>query len=126
MAGLCQYPLRAAPTSTHDQPLLTPADAPTISSLRNDPRIQKIPPFLSLFCILVGIAWLLLLPLDSYSRYTYISENALLPGQVHTYFTGSEQNVFRAYKHEVDSVAEKGFEEYECSHNVVAANSADA
>lgn len=48
-----------------------------------------------------------MLPLDSYSRRTYISENALLPGQVHTYFAGSDQNVFRAYKHEVDRLLDK-------------------
>ena len=43
----------------------------------------------------------MLLPLDGYSRKTYISENALLPGQVRTYFSGSEHNVFRAYRQEV-------------------------
>lgn len=48
-----------------------------------------------------GIFWLFLLPLQRYSRQTYISENALLPGQVHTYFAGSEQNVFRAYREEL-------------------------
>ena len=67
----------------------------------------KLPPYLSLTCIVVGIVWLVLLPLDSNSRRTYISENALLPGQVHTYFGGSEQNIFRAYKHELDSWAEE-------------------
>jgi GPI-anchor transamidase subunit GAA1 len=72
--------------------------------LRRDPRILKLPPYLSLLCILIGVAWLLLLPLDSYSRRTYISENALLPGQVHTYFGGSDQNVFRAYKQEVNGL----------------------
>lgn len=46
------------------------------------------------------------LPLNEYSRQTYISENALLPGQVHTYFGGSEQNVFRAYRHELATVLE--------------------
>lgn len=30
-----------------------------------------------------------------------MSENALLPGQVHTYFSGSEHNIFRAYRQEV-------------------------
>ncbi|KAI9788624.1 MAG: Glycosyl phosphatidyl inositol protein transamidase complex subunit [Peltula sp. TS41687] len=79
-----------------------------ILSLRRDARIQKLPPYLSLFCIAVGVIWLLLLPLDSYSRYTYISENALLPGQVHTYFAGSEQNIFRAYRHEVQGLADMG------------------
>ncbi|KAH6649616.1 Gaa1-like protein [Chaetomium tenue] len=75
--------------------------------LRRDPRILKFPPYLSLLCILVGVAWLFLLPLDRYSRKTYISENALLPGQVHTYFGGSDQNVFRAYKHEVNELVGK-------------------
>jgi len=67
-------------------------------------RILKVLPFLSILCILVGVTWLLLLPLDKYSRNTYISENALLPGGVHTYFSGSEQNVFRAYRHEVKAL----------------------
>ncbi|TEA12327.1 GPI transamidase component GAA1 [Colletotrichum sidae] len=76
-------------------------------SLRRDPRILKLPPYLSLACVLGGIAWLFLLPLNDYSRRTYISENALLPGQVHTYFGGSDQSVLRAYKHEVNSVKDR-------------------
>ncbi|KAJ3570843.1 hypothetical protein NPX13_g5591 [Xylaria arbuscula] len=79
----------------------------TILTLRRDPRLLKLPPYLSLLCIVVGVAWLLLLPLHDYSRRTYISENALLPGQVHTYFGGSDQNVFRAYRHEVDALKDK-------------------
>lgn len=67
----------------------------------------KLPPYLSLLCILVGVTWLVLLPLDKYSRRTYISENALLPGQVHTYFGGSEQNIFRAYRRELDAFVNK-------------------
>lgn len=69
--------------------------------LRRDPRILKIPPYLSALFVLIGLTWTLLLPLNRNSRQTYISENALLPGQVHTYFGGSEQNVFRAYKQEL-------------------------
>jgi len=80
--------------------------------LRRDPRILKLPPYLSVLCILVGVVWLFLLPLDEYSRRTYISENALLPGQVHTYFGGSDQNVFRAYKHEVNALVDKSNVEY--------------
>lgn len=72
----------------------------------------KLPPYLSLLCILAGVAWLFLLPLDQYSRRTYISENALLPGQVHTYFGGSDQNVFRAYKHEVNDLVGKSNAEF--------------
>ncbi|KAH0489117.1 hypothetical protein TgHK011_010195 [Trichoderma gracile] len=76
-------------------------------SLRRDPRLLKIPPYVSALCIVVGVVWLLLLPLDNYSRRTYVSENALLPGQVHTYFGGSEQHIFRAFRHEVDLLASK-------------------
>ncbi|TID14081.1 Glycosylphosphatidylinositol protein transamidase GAA1 component [Venturia nashicola] len=77
------------------------AIANAILALRKDKRILKIPPYLSALLILVGVAWLLLLPLNQYSRSTYVSENALLPGQVHTYFGGSEHNIFRAYRQEV-------------------------
>lgn len=83
-----------------------------IQGLRRDPRIIRLPPYLSLFCIVVGLAWLLVLPLDQYSRHTYISENALLPGQVNTYFGGSEHTVFRAYRHEVAALAESSPTEY--------------
>jgi glycosylphosphatidylinositol transamidase len=53
-----------------------------------------------------------MLPLNQYSRQTYISENALLPGQVHTYFAGSEQNIFRAYRKEVEAVKDQSDEMY--------------
>ncbi|KAL8732145.1 MAG: hypothetical protein Q9166_002892 [cf. Caloplaca sp. 2 TL-2023] len=82
--------------------------SPTILALRRDPRLLKVPPYLSALCIVIGVVWLVLLPLNEYSRHTYISENALLPGQVHTYFGGSEQNVFNAYKHEVQALTGKG------------------
>jgi GPI-anchor transamidase subunit GAA1 len=81
--------------------------AATLLTLRRDPRLLRLPPYLSILCIVIGVVWLLLLPLDGYSRRTYISENALLPGQVHTYFGGSDQNVFRAYRHEVDTLRDK-------------------
>jgi len=79
----------------------------SILALRQDKRLLKLPPYLSALCIIIGIGWLLVLPLNDYSRRTYVSENALLPGQVHTYFTGSEHNVFRAYRHEVHGLMEK-------------------
>ena len=81
--------------------------------MRGNARLLKLPPYISLLCILVGVAWLFLLPLQEYSRRTNVSENALLPGQVHTYFAGSGQNVFRGFKHEVDALAEADNAEYE-------------
>jgi GPI-anchor transamidase subunit GAA1 len=55
--------------------------------------------------IVVGLGWLFVLPLDEFSRGSYISENALLPGQVEAYFGGSELNKVRAYRKEVESWA---------------------
>ncbi|KMP01706.1 Glycosyl phosphatidyl inositol protein transamidase complex subunit [Coccidioides immitis] len=82
-----------------------------ILRLRRDPRpLSKLPPYLSALLILVGIIWLLLLPLNEYSRQTYISENALLPGQVHTYFSGSEQNIFRGYRQEIEAVKDAEYD----------------
>ncbi|KAF1987604.1 Glycosylphosphatidylinositol:protein transamidase, GAA1 component [Aulographum hederae CBS 113979] len=78
---------------------------------RRNPNILRIPPYLSALCIIVGVVWLLLLPLNEYSRQTYVSENALLPGQVHTYFGGSEHNIFRAHRHEVFGLRESSMEE---------------
>jgi glycosylphosphatidylinositol transamidase len=98
MALLCNWVL----PQELDVMLTVPA---SLVGLPGDPRLRRLPPYISLFCVVVGVAWLLLLPLDEYSRRTYISENALLPGQVHTYFAGSDQNVFRAYKHEVEGLA---------------------
>ncbi|KAF2399908.1 Glycosylphosphatidylinositol:protein transamidase, GAA1 component [Trichodelitschia bisporula] len=82
-----------------------------ILSLRRDRRILKLPPYLSVVLIVVGVVWLFMLPLNEYSRQTYVSENALLPGQVHTYFGGSEHNVFRAYRQEVAALAEAPVDE---------------
>lgn len=77
-----------------------------IRNLRNNPHLLfvRLPNLLSLLCIIVGVTWLLLLPLNEYSRRTYISENALLPGQVHAYFSGSDQNIFRGYKKELEGL----------------------
>ncbi len=98
-------------TAATDRDLLTSIEVPTLLALRRDPRLLKVPPYLSALCILVGVVWLCLLPLNEYSRHTYISENALLPGQVHTYFGGSEQNVFNAYRYEIQELAGKEHEE---------------
>ncbi|KAI1936070.1 Glycosyl phosphatidyl inositol protein transamidase complex subunit [Ophidiomyces ophidiicola] len=79
--------------------------------LRRDPRpLSHLPPYISSFLVLIGVAWLLLLPLNEYSRQTYISENALLPGQVHTYFSGSEQNIFRGYRQEIEAVKDAEYD----------------
>jgi len=81
--------------------------AARLLTLRRSPILLKLPPYLSALCILVGVAWLFILPLNEYSRQTYVSENAILPGQVHTYFGGSEHNIFRAYRQEVYTLSQQ-------------------
>lgn len=78
----------------------------SIRNLRNNPTFLfvRLPYILSFLCIVAGVIWLFLLPLNDYSRRTYISENALLPGQVHAYFSGSEQHIFRGYKKELEGL----------------------
>ncbi|KAI9369940.1 Gaa1-like protein [Aspergillus egyptiacus] len=77
-----------------------------VRNLRNNRQFLfvRLPYILSFLCIVAGVIWLFLLPLDDYSRKTYISENALLPGQVHAYFSGSEQHIFRGYKKELEGL----------------------
>ncbi|OJJ98023.1 hypothetical protein ASPACDRAFT_122907 [Aspergillus aculeatus ATCC 16872] len=83
--------------------------AAAIRRLRRNPHFLfvHLPHILSFLCIVAGVVWLLLLPLNDYSRQTYISENALLPGQVHAYFSGSEQHIFRGYKKELEAILER-------------------
>ncbi|WEW60638.1 Glycosyl phosphatidyl inositol protein transamidase complex subunit [Emydomyces testavorans] len=91
--------------------LIFPGAANLVLKLRRDPRpLSKLPPYLSALLILIGVIWLLLLPLNEYSRQTYVSENALLPGQVHTYFSGSEQNIFRGYRQEIEAVKDAEYD----------------
>ncbi|KAL4990343.1 Gaa1-like protein [Aspergillus falconensis] len=80
--------------------------AASLRNLRNNTHFLfvRLPYLLSFLCIVSGVIWLFLLPLDDYSRKTYISENALLPGQVHAYFAGSEQHIFRGYKKELEGL----------------------
>lgn len=74
---------------------------------RDSRRVLQIAIPASILCIAAGAALLAVLPLNDHSRQTYISENALLPGQVHTYFDGSEHNIFRAQRHEVHALVGK-------------------
>ena len=93
--------------------LLEPFRANNSVKLRSDPRLLKLPPYLSALSVIVGVVWLLVLPLPEYTRKTYVSESALLPGQVHTYFGGSDQYVFQAYRQEIRTIKEATSEEYD-------------
>ncbi|KAL3491571.1 Gaa1-like protein [Aspergillus germanicus] len=101
-------PTAGAPGGERGTPMsfLGGSSQPSIRKLRNNPQFLfiRLPYILSFLCIVAGVVWLFLLPLDDYSRKNYISENALLPGQVHAYFSGSEQHIFRGYKKELEGL----------------------
>ncbi|CAG8502830.1 1062_t:CDS:10 [Rhizophagus irregularis] len=46
----------------------------------------------------VGICWLFILPSEQYHKSTYISENALLPGQVNTYYSWGQVHEAAAFR----------------------------
>lgn len=64
-------------------------------------KIVKGLPYLSLVAAIAGVIWLAILPIEGQFRNTYISENALLPGQAHTYFRETEWHKARGYREEV-------------------------
>ncbi|KAK2739706.1 Glycosyl phosphatidyl inositol protein transamidase complex subunit [Onygenales sp. PD_40] len=106
-----RYGILPTGVATNETPLTYLGSTNLILKLRRDPRLlYKLPPYLSALLVVVGVVWLLLLPLNEYSRQTYISENALLPGQVHTYFAGSDQNIFRGYRREIDTVKDERYD----------------
>lgn len=68
------------------------------------PKIIRILPLLSFLLTTLSISWLLYLPLEGNYRNTYISENALMPAQVMSYFRESEWNIVRGYRQEVNNM----------------------
>ncbi|GME86857.1 unnamed protein product [Ambrosiozyma monospora] len=65
------------------------------------PKLVKSLPRVSVLLSILGIAWILTLPMDGQYRNTYISENALMPSQAYNFFRESEWNFVRGYREEV-------------------------
>jgi glycosylphosphatidylinositol transamidase len=64
-------------------------------------KLIKQLPRISLLFTIFSIVFMLILPMDGQYRRTYISENALMPGQAHSFFRESEWNHVRGYRNEV-------------------------
>lgn len=75
------------------------------------PKIVKLIPVISFLLALSSIAWLFVLPYEGFYRNTYISENALMPGQVTSYFRESEWNIVRGYRGDVHDFEHKPIDE---------------
>ncbi|CAI5760104.1 unnamed protein product [Candida verbasci] len=71
-----------------------------INKLGIIPKLIHLLPKLSFIFAALSVAWLCYLPLDGNYRNVYISENALMPAQVTSYFRESEWNVVRGYREE--------------------------
>lgn len=65
------------------------------------PKLIKLLPVISFCFALSSVVWLLVLPIEGNYRNTYISENALMPSQVMSYFRESEWNIVRGYRDEI-------------------------
>lgn len=65
------------------------------------PKLFRVLPLVSFLLAIASVGWLLVLPLEGQYRNTYISENALMPGQVTSYFRESEWNYVRGFRSEV-------------------------
>lgn len=65
------------------------------------PKITKALPKVSVLLTVLSIVWLLMLPMEGNYRNTYISENALMPAQVTSYFRESEWNIVRGFRNEL-------------------------
>lgn len=76
----------------------------TINKLGILTRAPHLLSRISLACALLSLVWLLVLPLDGQYRNTYTSENALMPGQVTSYFRESEWNIVRGFREEAQSL----------------------
>mgnify|MGYP001031277329 CR=1 FL=1 len=68
------------------------------------PRSIKLLPVISFVVAVSSVLWLAWLPLDGNYRNVYISENALMPSQVMSYFRESEWNIVRGYRTEVSAM----------------------
>lgn len=75
------------------------------------PRVIKLIPVISFLLTFSSIVWLFVLPYEGFYRNTYISENALMPGQVTSYFRESEWNIVRGYRADVHDFEDRPIEE---------------
>ncbi|CCG21974.1 Gaa1 protein [Candida orthopsilosis Co 90-125] len=82
-----------------------------IHKLNLVPKAIKLLPRLSFIVAILSILWLVTLPQDGNYRNCYISENALMPGQVTSYFRESEWNIVRGYRHEIKQLESQPIEQ---------------
>ncbi|KAG1309507.1 hypothetical protein G6F62_000715 [Rhizopus arrhizus] len=72
--------------------------------------LQGFAPVLSFVLFFIGIVWILILSYDGYNKGTYISENALLPGQANVEYGYNDIKTAEDYIHKLSRVQDKDSE----------------
>ncbi|KAI8643787.1 Gaa1-like protein [Parasitella parasitica] len=72
--------------------------------------VQRFTPVLSILLFVVGIGWLLILPYDGYNKHTYISENALLPGQANLDYGFNDIRTAEEYRNRLIKIQDQDSE----------------
>ncbi|KAI8384158.1 Gaa1-like protein [Blakeslea trispora] len=72
--------------------------------------VQRCTPILSVLLFIIGLVWILLLPYDGYNKRTYISENALLPGQTNLDYGFNDIHIAEAYRQQILDIQEEDSE----------------
>ncbi|CAG8450657.1 11126_t:CDS:10 [Ambispora leptoticha] len=67
-------------------------------------------PRLRFLLFAIGVGWLFVLPSNEYNKHTYISENALLPGQVNTYYSWPQVHEASVYRDNIESISTSSIE----------------
>ncbi|KAI9024469.1 Gaa1-like protein [Phycomyces nitens] len=90
---------------------LTGKSVPSEFSLEKQRKIaralEKYVPILSIILFVVGVIWLFLLPYEGYNKRTYISENALLPGQANVNYGYNDMRAAEDYRSKIIQVQDK-------------------
>ncbi|KAG7195981.1 Glycosyl phosphatidyl inositol protein transamidase complex subunit [Scheffersomyces spartinae] len=71
------------------------------------PKIVRLLPLMAAAMVIASIGSLMYLGVDGQYRNVYISENALMPSQVMSYFRESEWNIVRGYREEVSKLEDE-------------------
>lgn len=75
------------------------------------PKAVRYLPVILFLVAMALVVWLAVLPLEGQYRRTYISENALMPGQVTLYFRESEWNYVRGFRSELVNMEQMDYGE---------------
>lgn len=72
--------------------------------------LQKFIPLVSFLLFIVAVGWILVLPYDGYNKGTYISENALLPGQANLDYGFNDIRTAEDYRQKIIEIQDKDSE----------------